>query len=296
VSSPRMLIPWSRLAVVVPSLAVLLLVGCGGGDSSRMDVAVDEVDQGSPISATDSELASFRAPSDSLLTEQQITAYLRTTLLQFDMIRQERERIRETVQTMEKRDQRGGVLSGFQNVIEAGRTFAHTADLVGGSYVRSARALGYNPAEMEWVQERMVEVSGYLVMKPMQEQVRQSAMEIRAQAEQLRNDPSSSEWGGLEQAQAMLSAADEIESDASSWAEESRSARRNAEQLRRARPTVTEEMWSAIGLVSGASGLIALYGLGEGSDPETEQKLDQFRQLYTAALENRAVSADVLTR
>ena len=36
--------------------------------------------------------------------------------------------------------------------------------------LRSARTLGYNPAEMEWVRDRMAEVSGYLVAKPMQAQ------------------------------------------------------------------------------------------------------------------------------
>jgi hypothetical protein len=37
----------------------------------------------------------------------------------------------------------------------AGQTMYQVGDLIGGSYVRSARSLGYNPAEMEWVRERM---------------------------------------------------------------------------------------------------------------------------------------------
>ena len=68
------------------------------------------------------------------------------------------------------------------------RIFA-IGDLVGGSFVRSARAVGQNPDEMEWVRERMTEVSGYLAARPMLEGIVQQTKTLKEQAESYRGQP-----------------------------------------------------------------------------------------------------------
>jgi hypothetical protein len=88
------------------------------------------------------------------------------------------------------------------------------------------------------------------------------------------------------QVQAMLGAAVDMESSAEM--EVSRAIRRNVDVLRAAWPPVTDEMWTAIGIFGGASGLVAIAGWGDPYNPETEQYLDHLRQLYQAALDNRA--------
>lgn len=283
---------WKRrthLALLLSCFLALPLAACGGGDAD-LDVAVEDVDQDSPMYPTEQEEASFRPAADSTLTEAQVEAYLRTSLLQFDMVRDENKRIRETVQKMGERQEKGGALSQFRNIVDAGRTLASTADLVGGSYVRAARSLGYNPAEMQWVQERMAELSGYLMLKPMQEQAVAAATEMRAQAQAL----SEADLGGAaamfdveEQRKELLRAADEIEAQNS---EEMKGATvRNERVLKSARPAVTDEMWTAIGFAGGTSGLVALAGWSDADPEEIDSKLDEFRTVYQAALENRAV-------
>jgi hypothetical protein len=63
--------------------------------------------------------------------------------------------------------------------------------------------------------------------------------------------------------------------------------RRNLDVLRRFRPAVTDPMWVAVGISSGASGFLALSGIGDPQDAEAQEKLDDFRRLFTDALENR---------
>src|SRR5690606_8354231 len=105
--------------------------------------------------------------------------------LQFDLIRKHSERLHERVAQMEKREEEGGALSGLRNLMDASRTIAEFGDLIGGSYIRASRTLGYNPAEMEWVRERIAETSTYLLFKPVQEGFAAGAREARERIEAL---------------------------------------------------------------------------------------------------------------
>ncbi len=274
----------ARPILLAITLTPLFLIACGG-DASDLDVAVADVDQETSFTVTNDEYADFSPPRDSLLSEDQVVAYLRTSLLQFDLIREESGRLRENVATIEQREQSGGALSQLQNLVTAGRTLFQTADLIGGSYVRSARALDYNPAEMEWVRDRFVEVSGYLFMAPMFEQARESASGLREQAEQLRAGPSGNDPNMQVQINGLLAAAADMESN--SAADTPRAIQNNVEVLRRARSSVSDEMWTAIGIAGGASGLIAIAGWDDPKNPETNQYLNQLRQLYQDALDDR---------
>jgi hypothetical protein len=270
-------------------LAVFLLAGCGGAGDT-MDATAEDVDESTSITITDQEYASFREPSDGVLTEAQVEMYLKTTLLQFDLVRKHSERLHDRFKQMEAREQKGGTMAGLRNLVDAGRTMYQMGDLIGGSYIRSARTLGYNPAELEWVRSQMVEVSGYLAMKPMYEAAAQSAQQMRAQAEELRQSLALAGEGALGftelELKQMTDAAAEMEESVGTQ-EGSPSVRANAEVLRRARSEVTEPMWVSLGLTSGGTGLIALGGLGDPNDEDAQRKLDEFRQLFTDALQNR---------
>ena len=289
---PRALLPARPGRLLLTSAILASLAACGGGDDATMEATPEDIDQETPVSVTEEELAAFRAPSDSALSEAQLTAFLRTSLLQYDLIRQERAGLAERLATMEEREQEGGMLNQLNNLATAGQTMFQLGDLVGGSYVRAARTLGHNPAEMEWVRERMGEVSGHLMMKPMLEQSLASAAEFRTQAEQLRAQAASAGDGAellTQQADQMLEMAVQMEANAQQAAPGA--VGRNIDLLARARPAVTEEMWSAVGFAAGAQGLLLLSGLDDPNSTEVERKLDEFRDVYQGALENRAVQA-----
>jgi hypothetical protein len=261
--------------------------GAAGGDGGA---APSEVDQKSEGSVTEREASAFRAPADSSLTPQQVEAYLRTSLTQFDLIRSEAPALHQQVAEMEKRGKSGGLISGLRNAAEGIGAMSHWADLVGGSYVRSARTLKYNPAEMEYVRERMGAVSGYLMTKPMQEYGKQAAQQLRQQAEALKGQP------GVDQAtiDQMLQQAAEAEKNASE-ANVSPAIRQNLDVLKRARGNVTEPAWQQIGFASGGMGILALSGLGDPADTATTRKLNEFRQLYTDALNNKVTPGTEVT-
>ena len=288
VGTSRQAVP--RAVRLLGVAAVLALAACGGEDETSMDATPEDVDQDTPAAVTEEELAAFRAPADSALTEEQVSAFLRTSLLQYDLIRQERAGLQERVARMEEREQDGGMLNQLNNLADAGQTMAQMGDLIGGSYIRAARTLGHNPAEMEWVRERMGEVSGHLMMKPMYEQSSASAAEFRTQAEQLRTQAAGAGDGAamlLQQADQMTQMAEQMEQGAQQAAPGA--VARNLEVLARARPAVTEEMWSAVGFAAGAQGLLLIGGLDDPNNAEFERKLDELREVYQGALENRAV-------
>ncbi|MBV9774433.1 MAG: hypothetical protein JO040_10815 [Gemmatimonadetes bacterium] len=274
-------------SLVTLLLPVGILAACGGRDDTS-GARPEDVDQGTSIAVTDAERAHFTAPADSVLTDGQVTAYLKTSLLQFDLIRKESEHLNARVQEMEKREKEGGTLGQLRNVVDAGRTMAQAGDLVGGSYIRSARTLGYNPAEMEWVRERMGEVAGVLMMKPMQEQALRSAADMRAQAEEMRRQAASGVSTGYSEQNVdqMLATAKQMEESARANTGP-RSAGANLEVLHHARPGVSDAMWGAVGFAGGASGLMALGGLSDPKDVEAKKKLDEFRRVYQDALANR---------
>ena len=265
---------------------VALSAACGG---DRADVGEDgaarpeEVDQSTEMTVTEKELASFTPPADSVLTQAQIEAYLKTSLTQFDLIRAEAPKLHAKAQEMEKRAQDGGVLSGLRNAAEGLQTMAQAGDLIGGSYVRSARTLGYNPAEMEWVRERMGEVSGFLAVRPMLEASVQQARQLKEQAEQYRGQEG---WTD-EQINEMIRNAEEMERNAAEQQSVSRAVQRNYEVLQKMRPNVTDAMWTTVAFAGGAGGWAALAGLSNPADTEAQAKLTEFRQVYTDVLANK---------
>lgn len=281
--------PRSTLAL----LALLAAAACGGGDGdTEMTVRPDEVDAKSEAFPTERELAAFRAPPDSVLTPEQVNAYLRTTLLQFDLVRQESKGLHDRLARMEERGQKGGVIAGLRNVADGVNVVATYGDMIGGSLVRSARTLGYNPAEMQWVGERMGEVSGFMMTRPMYEMALSQARTIREQAEQYRGQPG---WDEATIAQ-MVQGANEMEENARREMATSGAVNRNVEVLRRARPNVTDHMWASVALAGGAGGLVALTGLADGQDTTAQRTLDEWRRIYTDAMENRVtpgLEADV---
>jgi hypothetical protein len=268
---------------------VLGLAACGGR-SDNLDATPEDVDETTSVAITEQEYAAFTPPRDSVLTAAQVEAYLKTSLLQFDLVRKHSERIHGRVQEMEKRSERGGAVAGLRNLMDAGRTMMEIGDQIGGSYIRSARTLGYNPAEMEWVRERMGEVAMYLAVKPMHESARQGAREMREQAAQLRQQlagPGGEAMGFTEeQIQGILDAADQTEAGLDDQ-QAPRAMLASIETLRRARPAVTDPMWSSIGIAGGTSGLLGLSGLADPNDQEAQRRLDEFRRVFTDALANQ---------
>ncbi|HET6231375.1 MAG TPA: hypothetical protein VFE05_14980 [Longimicrobiaceae bacterium] len=271
-------LPTRRLAL--PLLA-MSLAACGHGDAK---VKPADVDQDAPATATEQEAAAFTAPRDSVISDEQVAKYLKTSLLQFDLIRKESGGIHDKIAEMDKRAKDGGTLAALRNIADAGSTMAHAGDLIGGSYVRSARSLGYNPAEMEWVRDRMGEVGAYLTAKPMLEMQVQAAQQMRAQAEQMKAQAGS----GYSAAdlQQLTASANEMEANAKG-ADQARSVMANVAVLHRARPAVSEPMWTTITFAGGALGMASMAGFADPNNQETQKKLDELRTVYQAALDNR---------
>jgi uncharacterized membrane protein len=269
---------------------VLLAAACGGGGddpaSESPAANAEQVDQKSSAAATERELAGFNAPADSVLTPAQVQAFLRTTLVQFDLLRSEAPQYHARVAEMEKRGDKGGLIAGLRNAADAGTLIAGFGDLVGGSYVRSARSLNLNPAEMEWVRERMAEVSMYMAMRPMYEATVGQAKSMREQAESYRGQP------GFDDASiaSMLQSADEIEKNAREQMNASHAVTRNVEILHQARPNVTDHMWTAVALVGSSGGLLGLGGLANPADTTAQRQLSEWRQIYTDALANKVTA------
>ncbi|HEX2201880.1 MAG TPA: hypothetical protein VHG91_01210 [Longimicrobium sp.] len=270
-------------------LGLAALAACGGADEPADDASgatPEDVDQEASATVTEEELAKFRAPADSVLTPKQVEAYIRTSLLQFDLVNKESARLHAKVEKMEERGKDGGVLSGFRNLTEGMATMGQAADLIGGSFVRSARTLGYNPAEMEWVRERMGDVTGYLVAKPILQGQADMAKSIRQQVEEARRAGPASGYSE-EMLRQMLANADEMERTALQNTEIARATLRNYEVLRSTRSNVTDPMWLAVGMAGGASGLLSLSGLGDPQDTTVQRQLGEYRRVFTDALDNK---------
>lgn len=269
------------LRATLPRLCMLaLLSACGGGGNAEAGATPDDVDQETSVAVTEDEEQSFTAPADSSLTPQQVEAYLKTSLLQFDLVRREAG----GVQKMEERAKDGGLIAGLRNVSDA----AGMMDRIGGSYVRSARTLKYNPAEMEYVRERMAEVGTFLAMKPMIEGQIQAAQQMRQQAADMRAQMAAGTLQGYteENLKEMENTAAEMERAAREQVTSS-AVGRNLEVLRRARPNVSEPMWTAVGFAGGSAGLLGLSGLTNPQDTAAQRQLDDWRRVYTDALANR---------
>jgi hypothetical protein len=269
----------SRAVLVLPLLA--LAAGCGRHDSGG-DARPEDVDQKASGSPTEQEVAAFKAPADSTLTDAQVKAYLQVALLQFDLARREAPEWRRKVAEMNERAKSGSTLAQFRNAVEGVAAMGQMGDLVGGSYVRASRALHQNPAEMEWVRERMNEVGGYLMAKPMLAAQLQAAEQMRAQASQMSGM-------GLtpDQIAEMKRNADEMAANAHG-ANQPKHVLANAEVLHRSRPAVPEAQWTQVGLFGAASGLALFASLADSTDTDSHRKLDEFRTLVQATLDGKA--------
>ncbi|HEU0300985.1 MAG TPA: hypothetical protein VFR37_16095, partial [Longimicrobium sp.] len=86
--------------------------------------------------------------------------------------------------------------------------------------------------------------------------------------------------------QQMLKNADDMEKSAREQMTTSSAVARNIEVLRRARPNVTESMWTWVSLAS-ATGILGLGGLADPNDSTAARNFAEIRQVYTDALANR---------
>lgn len=265
---------------------LLVAAACGGADTPEeqsQTANAENVDQETSAAATEREQASFAPPADGVLTSRQVDAFLRTTLVQFDLIRQEAPRYHQKVAQIEKRGEGDGLVAGLRNAVDAGGVLVGFGDLVGGSFARSARSQGLNPAEMEWVRAQMTEVAGHLAMLPMYQSSIDMATAMRTQAEQYRGQPGFSD----EQVQEMIRNAGQSERQAREQMNATGAIARNLEVLRRAKPNVTNHMWGAVALAGGAGGLVGLHGLAAPGDTTAQRQMNEWRRVYTDALANQ---------
>jgi hypothetical protein len=283
------------LRVGALTFAVTFAAACGGGGDApdESGATPQEVDTEASASVTDQEREAFTAPADSSLTPQQVEAFLKTALLQFDYVRTESQGFHDQAKRMEERGKQGGVIAGLRNAADAASFLARFGDVIGGSYVRSARTLKYNPAEMEYVRERMGEVGAYLAMKPMMDASIQAAQQMRTQVQTMRQQMTAGELQGYTETdlQNMEQQAAEMERNARESADQaSRAAQRNLEVLHRARPNVTDKMWVGVTFSSGLQGWAALSGLANPQDTTAQRTLNEWRTVYTDALNNRVTA------
>lgn len=219
------------------------------------------------------ERAAFTAPADSTLTPEQVDRYLRTMIAQFELITAEAPSMRRQIAAGE-----GGVQADGRRESSMKRW----SDFLTATYIRAARRADANPAEMEYVGDRMRQVSGYLSARQAQAAGGQMAVLLRQQAEALRNHP------GVppEQIRQLLQAADASERQTVQPAPPT--LQQNLNTLRRARDNVTDAMWIRIASVSGGVGLMALGDMADTTAGGAVARLFELRELYTHALENRA--------
>jgi hypothetical protein len=221
------------------------------------------------------ERGAFTAPADSSLTQDQVERYLLTMLAQFDLAGTEVPAMRRLIEAGE---------AGASENPEAARErpMKRWSDFLTATYVRAARRAGANPAEMEYVGDRMRWVGGYLSARQAQSSGGQLGTVLRQQAEAMRGQPGVTR----EQVDAMLQAAEQAERQTVQPAPPT--VQQNLDVLRRGRGNVTDEMWIRIASVSGGVGLMALGDMADTTAAGPAAKIAELRELYTHALENRA--------
>jgi hypothetical protein len=237
-------------AIVMAGL--VLIAGCFGDRMPESD------------RLTAAELAEFTAPTDSSLTGPQIDQYLRTALEQVGRLKVEAPRMRERLRTPET-DSTGRP----RNPVARWREFTD------GSFVRSARQLGYRPAEMVYVRGRMAALSGQILAARMDSTRGQAAALFRAQADQMRGSP------GVSQAQidAMLQAAEQAERDSSPTVPPR--LEQNLQALRAAHPRVPSETWAQVTAFSAGGGTVELR---TATDRALAETLDRWQALFAGLL------------
>lgn len=246
-----------------------LIVVATLGTAACLDRAAD----GPEISA-DERLA-FAAPRDSSLTPAQVERYLRTMLAQFDLVAEEAPAMRRLIAT-------GKAGATEKTKAARDRPMKRWSDFLRATYVRAARRADANPAEMEFVGDRMRWVSGYLAASRAQASGGQLAAVLRHQAEAMRGQPGVTG----KQVDDMLQAARQAERQTVQPAHPT--LQQNLDALRTARSNVTDDMWIRIASISGGVGLMALGDMADTTVSGPVAKIAELRQLYTHALENRA--------
>ena len=255
---------WTRGAALL-TLAALALGACSRDRPAESD------------EPTQAERAAFAAPADSSLTAAQVDRYLRTALRQFEMLETEAPAMRERLAAA---PERAPAAPGQPKGRRPKSRQALWGDFVDATFVRSARALGYNPAELWYVRKRLSIVSGHLMAAEAHASSDESAALFRQQAEAMRGAP------GVDPAQieAMLRAAERAEQVEQQSRPTPPRVAQNLEALRRARGALSPAAWRR---VAGVAAGIGMSDLGRIPEAEARQRLQGFRMLYRRALENR---------
>jgi hypothetical protein len=225
---------------------------------------------------TAAEQAAFAPPADSSLTPEQVDRYLRTTLAQVERIRAEGAEARKQAAAQAERARARPATDSGPRPRSARALWG---DFVDASFVRAARKLGYQPAEMWYVRGRMSAVGAHLTGTRMDASRGQAVGLLREQAEAMRGTP------GVTQAQidAMLKAAEQAERQPAPGGAPPHLVQ-NLDALRRARPNLSPAAWVRVAAVASATGLS---DLSKASQADAGRALDGIEQLYTHALENR---------
>jgi hypothetical protein len=152
-------------------------------------------------------------------------------------------------------------------------------DFVDASFVRSARKLGYNPAEMWYVRDRMSAVRSHLLTSELQVSQDQAAELFRRQAEAMRTAPGATKADRDRQLQAAAQAERQPSRPAASPL-----IAQNLSALRQARTRLSDAAWDRIGSVAAG---VEVSGLGERPEAELGRRLEELRQLHLHAVANR---------
>lgn len=251
-------------------------------------------DADAPIGVTDEERAAFTAPADSSLTPEQVESYLRISLARFDLLRERGAELhRRGEELAQNAQQDEGVIAGLRNLAEGASVGGEWLRLLTGSYAQAARDAGLNPAEMEYVQERMAAVSSHLMAGGMAEAHAASAGAMQASLDSLREQLASGDVQGMSR-ESLDSLAAGLEAGGAELAQAAAASpaiRQNLEAIRAARPNVSDAMWVQLGLAGGAMGLGAFAGLGDPSDTTAVRQSDEFRRLLEDAIANRVTES-----
>jgi hypothetical protein len=226
-----------------------------------------------PDEVTDAERAGFVAPADSGITVEQVERYLRTAHAHLDLLRREAPTLPPSTEIPSRPSEPGAAEPARPRSMQT-----RWNGLVDATFVRTARGHGYSPAEMWYVRDRIVEVSGLLLADRMHGSRDAAAALFREQAAAMRGAPGVTE----DQIQAMLTAAAQAEEQTSPPASER--AVRNAAVLRRARPSLDEGGWARIARASSGAGVAEL---ATADDADRERALVELRDLFEHALEGR---------
>ncbi|HEU0298226.1 MAG TPA: hypothetical protein VFR37_02205 [Longimicrobium sp.] len=229
-----------------------------------------------PDEVTKTEHAAFAPPADSSLTPRQVDRYLRTTLAQLELVQAEAPAVRARLATVRRPPPPA---PGAPKGARPKSRQALWGDFVDAAFVRSARKLGYNPAELWYVRHRISAVGGHLMAAELHSSRDQAAALFRQQAEAMRGAP------GVTQAQidAMLQAAAQAERQAAPPA--SPRLVQNLGALRRARNALDDEAWGRIASVAAGAGLS---DLGDVPEAELARRLDELRELHQDAVSNHS--------